>query len=143
VEAIDPKVIKRRILATTPPTDILHRAMLINMALIPIYNHVMMALPVGKLYSDELQKEVLKFLWTCQHEGQSKQKRRLVAKNRLGAGLEMGGLGIQSTVPAKSLGRSYTNSMKRAINSVKNIFCWLICMYRGHKQYWYLFSPPS
>jgi hypothetical protein len=95
MEAVDPKAIKRRILATTPPTDILHRAMLINMALIPIYNHVMMALPVGKNYSDELQKEVLKFLWTRQHEGQLKQKRRLVAKNRLGAGLDMGGLGIQ------------------------------------------------
>jgi hypothetical protein len=96
MEAIDPKAIKRRILATTPPTDILHRAVLIYMALIPIYNHVMMALPVGKPYIDELQKEVLKFLWTRQQEGQSKQKQRLVAKIRLGAGLEMGGLGIQS-----------------------------------------------
>jgi hypothetical protein len=74
--------------------DILHRAMLINMALIPIYNHVLMALPVGKPYIDELQKEILKFLWTRQHEGQTKQ--RLVAKTRLVAGLEMGGLGIQS-----------------------------------------------
>jgi hypothetical protein len=87
IEAIDPKAIKRRILATTPPTDILHRAVLINMALIPIYNHVLMALPVGKIYTDELQKEILKFLWTRQHEGQTKQKRRLVAKMRLGAGL--------------------------------------------------------
>ncbi len=96
MEAIDPKAIKRRILATTPPTDFLRQAMLINMALIPIYNHVMMALPVGKPYIDELQKEVLKFLWTRQQEGQSKQKRRLVAKIRLRAGLEMGRLGIQS-----------------------------------------------
>jgi hypothetical protein len=33
-----------------------------------------------------------------------------------------------STVPAKSLGRSYTNSMKRAINSVKAVYCWFLCI---------------
>ncbi len=44
----EPKRIKRRILGTTPPTDILHRALLINTALIPIYNHIFMALPVQK-----------------------------------------------------------------------------------------------
>jgi hypothetical protein len=95
MEAIDPKAIKRRILATTPPTDVLHRATLINVALIPIYNHVLMALPVGKCHTDALQKEILKFLWTRQQEGRVKQKRRLVAKTRIGASLEMGGLGIQ------------------------------------------------
>jgi hypothetical protein len=31
---IEPKLIKRRILATTPPTDTLHRATLVNMALL-------------------------------------------------------------------------------------------------------------
>ena len=38
IEHINPKAIRRRILATTPPTDLLHRATLINRALIPIYN---------------------------------------------------------------------------------------------------------
>ena len=94
--SINPKGVKRRILATTPPTDILHRATLINVALLPIYNHVFMALPVDRSYTDELQKEIQKFLWTRQLEGQTKQKRRLVAKSRLAAGLEMGGLGILS-----------------------------------------------
>ena len=93
--SINPKGVKRRILATTPPTDILHRATLINVALLPIYNHVFMALPVDRSYTDELQKEIQKFLWTRQLDGQTKQKRRLVAKGRLAAGLEMGGLGIQ------------------------------------------------
>ncbi len=32
------------------------------------------------------------------------------------------------TVPTKSLGQSHTNSMKRAINSVKSVYCWLICV---------------
>ncbi len=75
--AIDPKAIERRILATTPPTD------------------VFMALPITSNHTDELQKAVLKLLWTRQLDGQTKQKRRLVARKRLGAGLEMGGLGIQ------------------------------------------------
>ncbi len=43
---IEPKLIKRRILPTTPPTDILHRATLVTTGLIPVYNHVFMALPV-------------------------------------------------------------------------------------------------
>jgi hypothetical protein len=93
--AIDPKAIERRILATTPPTDMLHRALLVNIAFTPIYNHVFMALPITSNYTDELQKAILKLLWTRQIEGQTKQKRRLVARGRLGAGLAMGGLGIQ------------------------------------------------
>jgi hypothetical protein len=32
------------------------------------------------------------------------------------------------TVPAKSLGRSCRNSMKRAINSVKAVYCWYLCI---------------
>ncbi len=90
-----PKAIEGRILATTPPTDILHRALLVNLAFTPIYNHVFMALPISSNHISELQKAVLKVLWTHQLDGQTKQKRRLVARNRLGAGLEMGGLGVQ------------------------------------------------
>jgi hypothetical protein len=54
-----------------------------------------MALSITDNHIDELQKAVLKLLWTRQFEGQTKQKQRLVAKKRLGAGLAMGGLGIQ------------------------------------------------
>jgi len=54
-----------------------------------------MALPVDRSFTDELQKEIQKFLWPRQLDGQTKQKRRLVARGRLAAGLEMGGLGIQ------------------------------------------------
>jgi hypothetical protein len=91
---IEPNVIKRRLLATTPPTDILHKATLINVALVLVYNHDVMALPVAPQHTAELHKEVLSFLRTRQVDGQTKQKRRLVAKKPLSAGLEMGGLGI-------------------------------------------------
>jgi hypothetical protein len=39
---IGPKLIKRRVLATTPPADVLLRATLVNTALVPVYNHVFM-----------------------------------------------------------------------------------------------------
>jgi hypothetical protein len=61
MEAIDPKARKRHILATTPPTDILHRAMLVNVAFIPIYNHIFMALPVDKTLTDKLKTEFSNF----------------------------------------------------------------------------------
>jgi hypothetical protein len=60
---IEPKTIKRRILATTPPTDVLHRATLVTTAHIPIYNHVFMALPVEPLHTENLFTEILRFLW--------------------------------------------------------------------------------
>jgi hypothetical protein len=98
------KAIKRYILAITPPTDILHIATLINVTLLPVNNHVIMALPVEPEHTEELDKEVLSFLWTKQVDGQAKQKRRLVAKKRVSAGLEMGNLGIPHTESTELLG---------------------------------------
>jgi hypothetical protein len=63
LQKIDTKPLKRRILAMTQPMDILHRASLINSAMIPLYNHVLMAHPT----TDDLAsryKEILSFLWT-------------------------------------------------------------------------------
>ena len=78
---INPKAIRRGILATTPPTDLLHRACLITQAVQPIYNHVFMAIPILSAQTDVLFEELLSFLWTRQKEGQTVQKRQLVAKN--------------------------------------------------------------
>ncbi len=61
---IDLKTTKRRILATAPPTDILHRATLINSALTPLYNHALMALQVKEKDLIPLYKEIKSFLWT-------------------------------------------------------------------------------
>jgi hypothetical protein len=95
--SIEPKLVKRRILATTPPTDVLHRATLVTMALVPVYNHVFMALPIEPRHTESLFSEILRFLWTKQVDGHIKQKRHLVAKKRISARLEMGGLGIHTT----------------------------------------------
>jgi hypothetical protein len=68
---IDPKAIKQRILATTAPTDTLHRATLVTTALIPVYNHIFMALPVEPQHTEPLFLEILCFLWTKQVDGRT------------------------------------------------------------------------
>ncbi len=78
---------------------IVQRAMINNLihqtfALILVYNHVFMALPVESQHTEALFSEILRFLWTKQVDGQTTQKRRLVARKCITAGLEMGGLGI-------------------------------------------------
>ncbi len=64
MQKVDLKAVKRKILATTLPTDILHRATLINSAMVPLYNHVLMTLPVTETELNPLHKEILSFLWT-------------------------------------------------------------------------------
>jgi hypothetical protein len=95
LQKIDVKAARRRILATSPPTDTLHRATLINSALIPLYNHVFMVLPTTEADSDPLHKEILGFLWTRTTDSVTTQKRRLVAAKRLPASFDKGGLQIQ------------------------------------------------
>ncbi len=80
---------------STPPTDTLHRETLINSALVPLYNHVLMALPVTETELDPLHKEILSFLWTRSDNQETIQKRRLVAAKRLSASFDKGGLQIQ------------------------------------------------
>jgi hypothetical protein len=94
VNKIDLKTTRRRILATAPPTDILHRATLINSTLTPLYNHVFMALPVTEKDLRPLYKEINSFLWTRTENEVTIQKRRLVAAKRLSASFYKGGLQI-------------------------------------------------
>ena len=58
IRTTEAKLIKQRILATSPPTDMLHRSILVNMAFIPLFNHIFMALPVHDTILDELNMEV-------------------------------------------------------------------------------------
>ncbi len=61
--AIEPKAIKWHIMATMPPTDVLHRATPIITALLQVYNHVFMALPVEPTHTKVAYKEDQCFLW--------------------------------------------------------------------------------
>jgi hypothetical protein len=59
ISKIDLKTTKRRIMATSPPTEVLHRATLITSAIIPLYNHVLMAIPAREQDLQPLHKEIL------------------------------------------------------------------------------------
>jgi len=96
MQKIEPKAITKRILATSHPSNMLHKSILLNIAVQPIYNHVFMALPVLNESVDKLFSEIFKFLWTKQHEQISIVKRRLVSKQRIFADFSMGGLGIHN-----------------------------------------------
>jgi hypothetical protein len=113
----EPKRIKRRILGATPTTDILHRALLINTALIPIYIHIFMALPVRKETMKRLHQEILDFLWTKQQDGETIQKRRLVAKDRIPASFNRGGLQVPH--PADTAEGLHLNLLQKIQNKVR------------------------
>jgi hypothetical protein len=115
---IDPKALKRRIFATTSPTYLLHRDLLLNTAYIFIYNHVFMTLPRLKNQGDALQKEVLNFLWTRQADGNTVGKRRMVAKNRKAASHSLGGLQVQH--PAEHAGSLQFNLIHRIYHDTQN-----------------------
>ena len=127
LEKTNPKSIKRRIMATTPPTDILHRATLINTALTPIYNHISMALPLNEEQMKTLYEDILSFLWTRQKDGVAINKRRMVAKNRISASYSMGGLqiphpnitvaGLQQNIIQKAYRKEIENN-KTTINDI-------------------------
>jgi hypothetical protein len=72
--------------------DLFHKRQLIKTGVIPTYNHIFMAFGLSKVAGDRLDKKIIQLLWTKKVEGQVKQGRRLVAKNRLGASYEMGGM---------------------------------------------------
>ncbi len=95
LQKIKTRTLKRRILAMTPPTDVLHRVTLINSAIIPLYNHVLMALPATEEDLAARYKEILSFLWTCTIRSEIIQKRHLVASKQLSTSCDKGGLQIQ------------------------------------------------
>lgn len=114
VASIKPKNIKKRILATTPPTDMLHRALLIKSAIIPLYNHIFMALPYFNANVKAIFDEILSFLWTRQVDGQTKTKRRQVSKQRIFASFSVGGLQIPD--PEHTIQGFQMNFLQKAFN---------------------------
>jgi hypothetical protein len=115
LQKIDLKSLKIRILATTPATDTLHRATLINSALVPLYNHVLLALPATEQELQPLDKEILSFVWTRTADSETVQKRRLVASKQLSASFHEGGLQIQKpTETAEGLRNLIQNASKKS-----------------------------
>jgi len=68
MQKIEPKAIKRRIMATAHPANMLHKSILLNIAVQPIFNHAFMALPIFDDTVKNLFEEIYKFLWTSQKD---------------------------------------------------------------------------
>jgi hypothetical protein len=75
-----------------------------------------MALPVEPQHTESLFSEILCCLWTKQVDGRTTQKRRLVAKKRIAAGLEMGGLGIPH--PDEIIQGFRQNLIRKSLNKI-------------------------
>jgi hypothetical protein len=67
----------KKILGTTPPTVLLHRALLINSDLLPIYIHVFIALPVHRESMKGYIKKYWISLWTRQQDEEISEKEDL------------------------------------------------------------------
>jgi len=61
---IEPRAIQRQILATAHPVNMLHKSILLNIAVQPIFNHVFMALP---FYDDATKNFLMKYKNSCGH----------------------------------------------------------------------------
>ena len=76
-----------------------------------------MALPTQEDYMKDLQKEITDFLWTRQQEGAKIQKRRLIAKNRISASFEKGGLQVPH--PTDTADGLHLNLLQRVYNIIR------------------------
>ncbi len=76
-----------------------------------------MALPTQEDYMKDLQKEITDFLWTRQQEGVKIQKRRLIAKNRISASFEKGGLQVPH--PTDTADGLHLNLLQRVYNIIR------------------------
>ena len=74
--------------------DIFHRKILINQSINPIGNHVCMVFGESQQFTEFLDKIRIKILWDKKEGGNTRKGRRLVAKKRIQASNNRGGLDI-------------------------------------------------
>ena len=80
IHAVQSKSVRRRILATSTPTDMLHRSILLNRTLIPLYSHVFMSLPAFPDHIQQICTDIANFMWQKLNDGVFRNKSKLVAK---------------------------------------------------------------
>jgi hypothetical protein len=74
--------------------DLFHRRQLIQQVFVPSFNHIFMAFGHDPQWGEEIDKMILKLLWTKKREGQVHKGRTLVAKKRLTMDYTYGGLKV-------------------------------------------------
>jgi hypothetical protein len=77
--------------------DLFHRRQLIKQTIMPSFNHVFMVFGHDEENERALDGMMVDLLWTRSCQGQVRQGRRLVAKKRLDASFNMGGLNMDKT----------------------------------------------
>jgi hypothetical protein len=77
--------------------DLFHRMQIIKTVVIPLYNHIFMSSGPCEEACKKIDCEITKLLWNRKIGGEYKRGRRLVAKHRLDASHEMGGLKMDFT----------------------------------------------
>lgn len=74
--------------------DLFHKRQLITSVILPAFNHIFMAFGIDEKWCKKIDEGIIKLLWSHRTGGIVKQKRRLVAKRRLNASFQYGGLQI-------------------------------------------------
>jgi hypothetical protein len=74
--------------------DLCHRRQLIQQVFLPSFNHIFMAFGHDSQWGEEIDKIIIKLLWTRKREGQVHKGRTLIAKKRLTMDFTFGGLKV-------------------------------------------------
>jgi hypothetical protein len=74
--------------------DLCHRRQLIQQIFLPSFNHIFMAFGHDPQWGEEIDKMIIKLLWTRKREGQVHKGRTLIAKKRLNMDFTYGGLKV-------------------------------------------------
>jgi hypothetical protein len=91
---IDTKAITRQIRISTKKVHMLHRRLLIQASLAPMYTHAFMALGNTPEINKKISEMIRTGLWTQMEGQEAKDVRVQVAYKRIFAGYDMGGLNI-------------------------------------------------
>jgi hypothetical protein len=91
---IDTKAITRRIRISTKKAHMLHRRLLIQASLSPMYTHAFMALGSTPEINKKITDMIRDGMWTQMEGNEAKHVRVQVAYKRIFAGYDMGGLNI-------------------------------------------------
>ena len=74
--------------------DLFHRRQLLQQVFIPSFNHIFMAFGHDPQWGEEIDKMILKLLWTKKRDGRVHKGRTLVAKKRLTMDFTYGGFKV-------------------------------------------------
>jgi hypothetical protein len=82
--------------------DLFHSRQIIKTVVIPSYNHIFMSFGPCEEACKKIDQEITRLFWNRKVGGEHKRGRRLVAKSRIDASYEMGGLKMDFTTEVQT-----------------------------------------